>query len=110
MTTPEHDEIRARLGRALPRVHGTMLLRDEWAPGKPLTPAGAALIDAILPEVVALLEEARAEGEDPEQFCDTCFAGLESSEHHEKCVLPAEAAQDEKEPAAGPRRQIRRAQ
>lgn len=26
--------------------------------------------------------------DDPEEFCPTCFAGMESSEHHEKCVRP----------------------
>jgi len=25
--------------------------------------------------------------DDDEQFCNRCFAGVESSEHHEKCVV-----------------------
>lgn len=25
---------------------------------------------------------------DPEVFCFDCLAGVESAEHHEKCVLP----------------------
>ena len=28
--------------------------------------------------------------DDSEEFCDDCFAGMESSEHHEKCVVPRE--------------------
>lgn len=35
---------------------------------------------------------------DPEEFCPDCFAGMESSQHHEKCVAPLdqiEGASDE---------------
>lgn len=32
--------------------------------------------------------------DDPEEFCPACFAGLESPEHYEKCVWPAEATED----------------
>lgn len=32
---------------------------------------------------------------DDEQFCPDCFAGMESSEHQEKCVWPAERAEDD---------------
>jgi hypothetical protein len=31
---------------------------------------------------------------DDEQFCPTCFAGVDSSEHHAKCVRPLEVAED----------------
>lgn len=116
MTTP--DEVRARLGRALPVSLDPVgaLLIDRWRVGGPeLTGYGRQLVDAILPEVLAMLEEARAddgEDEDPEQFCDTCFAGLESSEHHEKCVAPAELAEDESAQDEQPesRRRVRRVQ
>jgi hypothetical protein len=32
--------------------------------------------------------------DDPEEFCSDCFAGMESSEHHEKCVRPQEVRDD----------------
>lgn len=31
---------------------------------------------------------------DDEQFCSDCFAGMESSEHHEKCELPVRLLED----------------
>jgi hypothetical protein len=33
------------------------------------------------PRLLAAIEAA----EDDEEFCPDCFAGMESSEHHEKC-------------------------
>lgn len=36
----------------------------------------------------AAFPEATAYGEDDEEFCPTCRAGVQSSEHHEKCVAP----------------------
>lgn len=35
------------------------------------------------------------EGEDGEEFCPKCFAGMESDEHHTKCVVPAEKDADD---------------
>lgn len=32
--------------------------------------------------------------EDDERFCSTCFAGMTSSEHHEKCVAPLDQLDD----------------
>lgn len=32
--------------------------------------------------------------EDTEVFCNNCFAGMESSEHHQKCVRPREELQE----------------
>lgn len=32
----------------------------------------------------------RADVESDEEFCDDCHAGMESSEHHEKCWPPAD--------------------
>jgi hypothetical protein len=31
---------------------------------------------------------------DDEEFCRHCYAGLTSSEHHEKCVIPARIAEE----------------
>ena len=36
-----------------------------------------------------------SEDSDPEQFCPLCFAGMESSEHHEKCVTWRDEWQDQ---------------
>lgn len=52
-------------------------------------------------------EAPAAEVEDDEQFCDSCKAGLESSEHFEKCVRPARDAEEkqaEDESSAKPKR------
>jgi hypothetical protein len=41
-------------------------------------------------------QDSDAEDEnDPEEFCSTCFAGLESPEHHEKCVEPSQDTETE---------------
>lgn len=37
---------------------------------------------------------ARYDAEDDEEFCPDCLAGMESSEHHEKCVAPLDHADD----------------
>lgn len=90
------DEVRARLGRALPRVHGSVLLRDEWSPGKPLTAFGEQLVDAMLPEVLAMLEEERTDA-----LVDVAEAAEESAE-------PAEPEQEDEQPET--RRRVRRVQ
>lgn len=33
--------------------------------------------------------------DDDERFCPECFAGMESSEHHEKCVTPSDGSADD---------------
>lgn len=32
---------------------------------------------------------------DDEQFCPSCFAGIESPQHHELCVAPIDTLRDE---------------
>lgn len=45
-------------------------------------------------KIAELLEELATE-EDPEEFCDRCFAGVDSPEHHEKCVTTGHALDGE---------------
>ena len=47
------------------------------------------------PEVLHAWTSDHWDGEDTEVFCPDCAAGMESSEHHEKCVVPAERREDE---------------
>lgn len=37
-----------------------------------------------------------SEFEDNEEFCPDCFAGMESSEHHEECVAPLDQFEEDR--------------
>jgi hypothetical protein len=48
-----------------------------------------------LAHTAAVLGEEVAELRTAEQFCGVCFAGVESDEHHEKCVAPLDDLREE---------------
>jgi hypothetical protein len=75
-------------------------LGSDSAEGHILTTAIVVVSVAVL-GVFAFSRHVQSTGkrmamEDDEQFCDDCFAGLLSSEHHQKCIVPErEAAERE---------------